>query len=292
MIYFVTDKIIPNYINDTTCYKFINNKLSTGESLKYLETCYPYYILKNNDCDLQIKLITFDELHLIKRSDWLIFYLNTHYTSSNSIESIDCNKIQIVTDTPIIEGMSVYITYDPSILKNKQYNWHHVLYPHPIGLIKCKPKWPPENITCISPARYTCQDGSYPDDYKFIIDSYHNTGNEHVLFHLREKVIMRHDKGLQTRMRYPSHKTANRLYQSWSCNVPGIFSTNSAMEYVRRSEYDFISVDCIDELIQSVQRIQKDKELYYNMVRNCIEREDENSHDNIYKQWMHLLKQL
>ena len=292
MIYFVTDKIIPNYINDTSCYKFINNKLDTGESLKYLETCYPYYILKNNNCDVQIKLITYDDLHLIKRSDWLIFYLNSHYTSPKTIKSIDCNKIQIVTDTPLIEGMSIYITYDPSILNDKHYNWYHVMYPQPIGLVKCKPKWPPENIVCISPAKYTCQDGTYPKGVKFINDSYHNDGDEHVLFHLREKVIMRHDLGLQTRMKYPSHKTANRLYQSWFCNAPGIFSTNPAMEHIRRSEYDFIVANCMDELKCNVQRIQKDKTLYYNMVRNCIERQDENSYGNVYKQWVYLLRQL
>ena len=292
MIYFITEKIIPNYKDDTTCYTFMNNMLKVGESLKYIETCYPYYILKNNNHDINIKLITFNDLHLIKKSDWLVFYLNTHHTSSEIIETLDCNKIQIVTDTPLINGMDIYITYDPSILEDKRYTWHHVMYPQPIGMTKCKPMWPPECITCISPANYTIQSGEYPEDYKFIIDSYHNTGAEHVLFHIREKIIMSHDIGLSSRLKYPSHKTANRLYQSWFCNIPGIFTANPAMKYIKRSDYDFIEVNDIDSLIYSVQRLKKDKNLYNKMVQNCIARENENTYCNINKQWISLLRQL
>lgn len=293
MIYFLTDKKIPNYRDCSDCYLFQSKTLSRKEVLGYLETCYPYYILKNNDCPADIQLITMGESHKIKPNDWLVFYINSHYDSPKIIQQLNCKKIQIVTDTPIIKGIDIYITYDPSIYhKDKKFNWHHVMYPMPIGLKTCKPSWPPENIVCISPLKYTCADLLYGKNYSFIQDSFHNNGNEDVLFHIREPLPMYHDVGIKSRLKYPSHKTANRLYQSWFCKAPGIYSPNPAMSFIRQSKYDFLEAKNLDQLDEAVQLLKKDKSFFNKMLEVCEQRKEENTYQNIYKQWMQLIKSL
>tara|TARA_B100002019_G_scaffold198379_1_gene171880 strand:+ start:457 stop:1341 length:885 start_codon:yes stop_codon:yes gene_type:complete len=293
MIYFVTDNLIPNYIDDVRPYKYPTDKSFYGDALCSLETCYPYYILKNNKCNYDIQLITYKMLNIVDKDDTLIFYLNKNYTDASIISQIECKSVQIVTDTPVIDNIDMYITYDPSVIeKDTTRCWRHVLYPLPIGFIKSKPTWPPTNITCISPDMYTSSKQERSDKYTYVTDSYHNTGDEHILFHLRDPVIKHDSLSINKRMKFPSHKTANRLYQSWYAGVPGIFTPNPAMEYIRKSPYDYLSATTIEELEHNVNRLKNDEELYNHMTSICRSRADENNHDVIYKQWMLILEEL
>jgi hypothetical protein len=293
MIYFVTDSLLPNYIDDVTPYKYPINGCFYGVSLRSLETCYPYYILKNSGCDLEIQLITYDMLNMVNVNDVIVFYRDKHYSDEYIINQINCTLVQIVTDTPVIDNVDMYITYDPSVIeRDVSRRWWHVLYPLPIGLVKIKPTWPPTNITCVSPDMYTSSKQERSDKYTYITNSYHNTGNEHIFFHLRDSIIKHDDLSLDNRMKFPSHKTANRLYQSWYAGAPGIFTPNPAMEYIKKTQYDYLSATTIEELEHNVNRLKNDKDLYHHMVSICRARADENSHDVIYKQWVSVLEEL
>lgn len=293
MIYFATDKRIPNYLHDTRPYKYPTDNSFYGIGLSCLETCYPYHILRNKDCDIHIELITYEELYRVGKSDTLIFYMNTHYTDVNIVNNLNCRLVQIVTDTPIIDGVDMYITYDPSVVAaDSKRNWKHVLYPLPIGLVKCKPSWPPTNITCVSPNMYTTSKLTYDNDLTFVTDSYHNTGDEHILFHIRDNIVKHDNLPVSQRMKFPSHKTANRLYQSWYAGVPGIFTSNPAMEHIRDHPYDYLIANDLQELRHNINRLRTDEGLYSHMVNICRSRSEENNHDVIYKQWMSVLTEL
>ena len=105
------------------------------------------------------------------------------------------------------------------------------------------------------------------------------------MFHIRQKITYIPSEGLKSRMRFPSHKTPNRLYQSWYCNVPGIFSSNTSMDWIRKSELDFLEANSLDELDECVNRLINDKGLYNSMIQNCYKRQDENTYEEIVHQW-------
>ncbi|MBP02197.1 MAG: hypothetical protein CMM25_05270 [Rhodospirillaceae bacterium] len=292
MVYFLTNKILKNYIYDVSEYVYSNNsgkQYGHGIALELLEINYPYYILYNSDKNLDIRLIT--DCNDVTDTDVVIFYNCSNNIAKNKIDfKRPYKKIQIVTDQPLVEGCDSYISYDPTVLLiDNSRRWYHVMYPMPIGLKKCKPVWPPEKVVTISPGHMTIDNRV---KYDIIDDSFANNGDEDILFHVRKKLTYNHDIGLSSRMKFPSHKTANRLYQSWYCNVPGVFSTNPAMDYIRQSEYDFLEANCIEELDYNINRLQTDEKLFMKMVNNCKLRENENSHSVIVDQWLNILNEL
>ena len=276
MIYFLTDKRIPNYKDNTVPYTYN----SDTRNLELLETCYPFWILRNAGIE-DIKLIT--NYNIPSAGDIVIFY----NSSSNNIKlNAQYKNIQIVTDTPLIEGCDGYVCYDPSIIcRDVKHRWFHVMYPMPIGLKRCTPKWPPKIISCASPKSITLDSNIKKSKYRIVTDSWSNIGDEDIMFHIRQKITYIPSEGLKSRMRFPSHKTPNRLYQSWYCNVPGIFSSNTSMDWIRKSELDFLEANSLDELDECVNRLINDKGLYNSMIQNCYKRQDENTYEEIVHQW-------
>lgn len=283
MIYFLTDKKISNYKNDTVPYTYN----SDTRNLELLETCYPFWILYNAGVR-DIKLIT--DYNIPKADDIVIFY----NSSSNNIKiNPSYRNVQIVTDTPLIEGCDAYVCYDPSIIcRDLKHRWFHVMYPMPIGLKRCQPQWPPKVISCVSPKNITLDSGIKKCDYRIVTDSWCNIGDEHIMFHIRQKVTYIPSQGLKSRMRFPSHKTPNRLYQAWYCNVPGIFSSNTAMNFLRKSDLDFLEANSVGELNDCVDRLINDKQLYNDMVNNCHQRQNENTYEHIVSQWHQVFNEL
>lgn len=291
MVYFLTHSILDNYRNKSAPYIYSENESSIfnrGRNLEALEINYPFWILYNNGIS-NIKLITSCED--ITDSDVVVFYNCNDNRIADLLDfSRDYIKIQIVTDQPIIEGCSSYICYDESVVyKDTSRLWHHVMYPLPIGLKKCNPSWPPKQISCISPDKITIDNSIY-NTYNIIDNSYVNRGDEDILFHIRAPVTFNPHVGLSTRMKFPSHKTANRLYQSWYCNVPSILSSNPAMEFIRESELDFLRASNVDELHVCVNELQHDKDLFYSMIDNCKRRADENCYSVIVDQWLRIFE--
>ena len=291
MVYFLTNICLPNYQKDNTAYKYshITPAYGRGVALELLEVNYAYWILHNNGID-NIRLVS--SCNDVQDDDVVIFYNCTNNIARSKLDfHKSYKKIQIVTDQPVVDNCDGYVCYDPSIIsRDVDREWFHVMYPLPVGLKKCKPTWPPTNITCISPDAVTLLSQVLDiKDVNIITDSYVNTGSEHVMFHLRKKLTFDESRGMQTRMKFPSHKTANRLYQSWFCNIPGIFSSNSAMDHIRHSEFDFLEANNLDELRYQINRLVTDKRLYFNMVDNCIERQNENNYNTITKQWRDII---
>ncbi len=159
------------------------------------------------------------------------------------------------------------------------------MYPLPVDIKKCTPQWPPTNITCVAPGLKTIDRCSYPEHYKFIDDSYSNTGEEHVFFHVRKKITFNEQIGVRSLLKFPSHKTANRLYMSWSVGIPGVFTDNTAMQHIRHSVYDYLTVDSKHTLEEQIQSLVDNEQLYWKMVDVCNKRSTENIHDVIARQW-------
>lgn len=292
MVYFLTNKILPNYTVDETEYLYpvqVGN-YGRGVALELLEINHAYWILHNNDVKNITITTTCEE---VTDDDIVVFYNCSNNIARSKIDfRRKYKKIQIVTDQPIIDGCDAYICYDPSVLhKDTTRKWFHILYPMPRGLKKCEPVWPPSNITCISPDYVTISPSVVKDNkYTIISDSYVNTGREHVLFHVRKPITFNESRGIHTRMKFPSHKTANRLYQAWYCNIPGVFSSNAAMNHITSNEYDFLIAENDDELNRQIDRLCTDEKLYMNMVANSKKRENENNYDVITEQWLSLIQ--
>lgn len=288
MVYFVEERRIRNYKLAPEDYVY-NNSLG-AEALQILEVNYPFWILINHGVK-DINLITPNQVPQQRCDDLLVFYGGHESIVDARILESKAKKVQIVTDTPIIEGCDAYITYDPSIVKrDSSRKWFHIMYPLPIGLKKCSPSWPPVNICCISPQLASVKALKYNKQYKFIKDSYSNKGDEDVFFHIRTDITKNLiNKGISSRMKFPSHKTANRLFQAWFCGVPCILSSNPAMDYVRRSEFDFLEAKDLQSLDEQVTRLRGDRGLFDKMKKNSKERSGENSHEKIVDQWLKLI---
>ena len=61
------------------------------------------------------------------------------------------------------------------------------------------------------------------------------------------------------------------------------------MDHIRHSEFDFLEANNLDELRYQINRLVTDKRLYFNMVDNCIERQNENNYNTITKQWRDII---
>lgn len=82
-----------------------------------------------------------------------------------------------------------------------------------------------------------------------------------------------------------THKPANKLINCWRAGVPAIIGPESAFLAVRKSELDFILVNSIDEAIDAVKRLKKDRKLYISMVENGLKRAKEFSDNVITENW-------
>ena len=289
MVYFVEEKKLNNYL--FTPEDYIYNKTLGVGALQRLEVNYPFWILFNSGV-VDIKLISPKEIPKKNYNDVIVFYGGHESIVDPRILESKARKIQIVTDTPIIEACDAYITYDPSVVERDSFRrWFHVMYPLPIGIKRCNPSWPPENICCISPESASVKELKYKKEYNFIEDSYSNKGDEDVFFHIRTDITKNLiHKGISSRMKFPSHKTANRLFQAWFCGVPSVLSSNPAMEYIKSSEYDFLEAKDLESLNYQIERLRGDRELFYKMKNNSDKRSKENSYRNITDQWIKVIE--
>ena len=64
------------------------------------------------------------------------------------------------------------------------------------------------------------------------------------------------------------------------------------MSFIRQSKYDFLEAKNLDQLDEAVQLLRKDKSFFNKMLGVCEQRKGENTYQNIYKQWMQLIKSL
>ena len=93
--------------------------------------------------------------------------------------------------------------------------------------------------------------------------------------HISTKVLHNNIDG------YYGHKHPGRAYQAWYMNVPSIFETNTAMASVKKSQYDFLEANSVEEFRDSVLRLRDDKDLFFKMISQAKSREAEGSYLNL-----------
>ncbi len=87
-----------------------------------------------------------------------------------------------------------------------------------------------------------------------------------------------------------SHKPASKLINAWRAGVPAILGKEAAFQEQRHSDYDYIQVDSITELINASLQLRDDKVLRNRMVQEGIKRAGEFSVERITLNWSNFLK--
>ena len=131
MVYFVEKKRLNNYLSTPEDYMY--NKSLGLEALQRLEVNYPFWILVNSGV-VGVKLISPREIPRKNCDDVIVFYGGHESIVDPRIMESKAKKVQIVTDTPIIDGCDAYIAYDPSVVeRDSSRKWFHVMYPLPVS---------------------------------------------------------------------------------------------------------------------------------------------------------------
>lgn len=284
-LYFLSPDDISNYKTDIKRY--------THEPLlgKHCTTVYTYWILKNRGYDVS-KIGHGNDAP----AGAPIFF---HYDDKHLIDTDRNAGIQFVSDRPIVEGCDVYISCNRSLITPK-YNtdlinkhgienylckwvderWIYAPHPFPQGIVECDPVWPP-TVFGYYGREHTLINDINSDSFVEKMKSHdihlqfskydHNKGNEHVTFCIRDHTHVSSTVNENNIDSVHGHKHAGRLFQTWYMGIPGIFETNSAMLWYRKSNYDFLIADTIDEFEEACIRLKNDKSLYMKMVQRCNE---------------------
>lgn len=308
---FLCDIPLSNYLTNPEEYAYLHGRHSS--------TGYYYWILKNANVDNVSMVGPGDDL---TKFDVIVF----HYDNKEYIDHGAYKTIQVVTDRPCVKGCDLYIAANENItsprlsresitrygienttntwIDNKD-QWVFIHYPPTHNIKKCDPMWPPVNYKFVG-RRHTLihelSDSKYIDDMKalginIIIDNDNdnNVGDEHVYFCIRPVTARSKSTGLDNNSGRYGHKTANRLYQTWYMEVPGIFNASPEMMKLRDDELDFLIANDVDEFTTQAIRLREDKELYYNMVERCKKRQQNNPYADmsiVVNQWIHAFKLL
>ena len=305
-IYFYCDIELPNYKDNPLAYTYLHGRHSA--------TGYYYWILKNHNVDVHIA----HTKEQLSDADVVIF----HYDNATDVVPLNCKKIQVVTDRPYVEGCDFYIAANKSILTPKididvvnryglentantwldnKDKWHFIHYPPTFGIKKCTPQFPPRNFKFVG-RQHTmmlgmisqhfikkCMDYNINLQYDFVNDG--NDGTEDVYYCVRNINCQGKHTGLECNAGKHGHRTANRLYQAWYMNTPGIFNLSPEMSVLRETELDFLIANNKEEFLEQAIRLQNNKDLFYAMIENGNAKDDINPYSNIeivVYQWINI----
>lgn len=87
-----------------------------------------------------------------------------------------------------------------------------------------------------------------------------------------------------------SHKPASKLINAWLAGVPAILGKEAAYQEQRHSDFDYIEVDSISELMNASLRLRDDKLLRNSMVERGLERSENFTVERITTSWAFFLK--
>ncbi|MBV8883475.1 MAG: hypothetical protein JO235_05670 [Chroococcidiopsidaceae cyanobacterium CP_BM_RX_35] len=87
------------------------------------------------------------------------------------------------------------------------------------------------------------------------------------------------------------NKPATKLYNAWHAGVPAILGRESAYQFERKSELDYIEVSSPDEIIAALRRLCDKKELRHAMIENGRVRAEETSIKNLTAKWCNFITQ-
>jgi hypothetical protein len=69
-----------------------------------------------------------------------------------------------------------------------------------------------------------------------------------------------------------NNKPAVKLYNAWRGRVPAVLGCEIGFREVRESEYDFIEVDSVEDVLEALKKLRDDVEFRNRMIENAIER--------------------
>jgi hypothetical protein len=284
---FLTDLDMPNYLVNSSYYKYRNPPLPFPG--KYIHSNYLYWILKNNNIK-NIKLLKTDKD--INPDDILFF----HYNFKDKINfNKDYVKLQIVSDKPRVDGINGYLSYDPT---NKQEDEYILYEPLPLGLSIKTPSFSPRRFHSNSAVHWVPK--YFSDKLLFqkhnIEISYEH--NRHVsaidfdvFFFMRDTACLEEKNNDGTKKHnIVLFKNASRLFQAWHMEVPSIFCNHSAMSYIKKSELDYLEANTKEEFIECCLRLKTDKDLFYAMIENAKKRKNEFNNSVMIEQINNILK--
>jgi len=308
---FYCDIHLSNYTEHPDQYVYLHGKHSA--------TGYYYWILKNNS-ELDVHLI--HDREEIDDHDAIVF----HYDDRDVIDSFRGIKIQVVSDRPCVSDCDVYVAANQCVFTNKfnaelvkiygvtnilntwiadKSKWKFVHYPPTFGVKKCDPEWPPVTFKFVGrestniPAmlsnqtRIECEKLGANLVFDFTGDG--NTGDEDVYFCVREPFYKGKTTDMQSNCGPGGHKTANRLYQTWFMNTPGIFNNSPEMYSIRTSEYDYLIANDVTQFLDCVERLRTDEILFNRMVETSKQKTFDNPYHDItiiVDQWNQVIEYL
>ncbi len=267
---------MPNYLEAPRFYSRMLGRYVVG---------YYYWIFKNRGVK-NIRLLDSGDCTALGEDDLAVF----HYDDRSKVVCPDRSfkLCQVVSDRSYVKGCDFYILFDESCVRKDTLKTAFVLHPLPVGLKVCKPKFPPILFSFIGNSHTIIpelRDKRFLEDMKIKgLDirlqyrTWNNQGDEDVFF------CVRSPRG------YRGHKTANRAYCAWYMNTPSIFSPDSAVMSIRKSEYDFLVASNVNEFQNSVELLRSDRSLFEKMVENCKKRADENNYDLVLRQFSNALR--
>lgn len=86
-----------------------------------------------------------------------------------------------------------------------------------------------------------------------------------------------------------SIKPPSKLLNAWIAGCPALLGPESAYQQLRKSELDYFEVRSPQDIIDCLEKLRQNPDLYRAMVENGHRRAEEFSLDNIARQWRDLL---
>lgn len=295
MIHFLSEYYIGSYLEEK------NNEYSTYCLGKTTHIGYYYWILKNLGCN-NINLCL--NLNEISAGDIVFFYHENHdgvspykFSELEFIQNIV--KIQIVGDTKLVEWADGHLINDTTYVDEYK-NIFFINFPLPSNIKKFKPNWPPINFgTCsvewgldinFKKKKYIQKFKELNMNMIYEFEKNYMFKPIDVFFYLRNKKLhlnLKHTGEQKHPVR--GYKHGNRLYQSFYMNVPAILNPETPILSIKKSEYDFLECNNIDEFIDKSEFLKNNEDFFNKMVSNCISRSTEHSHENIKSQFNKIL---
>ena len=291
-IYFLTDKLLPNYLDKSAHYKFRHGPLAFPG--RYIHTAYNYWILKNAGIK-NIKLTT--NISDIGPDDILFF----HYDDKQIIDfTKPFKKIQILSDKYRIIQADGHCAYDPS---NMSLSDFLLSEPLPVGTVCKQANFPPKifhtNTADHWIPKFLKNEAFLQKMAKEnILITFENKRhlsieNFDVFFFIRDiSCLDEKDEDGLPKHKICHYKNASRLYQSWHMEVPAIFSHHTSMSYVRKSEYDYLEANNQDEFIEKCLLLKNNQDFFNKMIENCQLRKKEFDNSIIVAQFKSIVEKL
>ncbi len=88
------------------------------------------------------------------------------------------------------------------------------------------------------------------------------------------------------------NKPASKLINGWLAGVPSLLGPESAFQYYRKSELDYIEVSSPVEVLLAIDRLIANPSLYLDMVANGVERAKEFTDSALSQQWQRVIEKV